>query len=65
MVAKKRTSYGLLEMAVGQSKDFPAPTADDKKRIARRASAFGIMHDRCYRCKTDKQTRIMTVTRIR
>jgi len=52
-------------MAVGQSKDFPAPTADDKKRIARRTSAFGIKHDRCYRCKTDKQTRIMTVTRIR
>jgi len=65
MAVKKRTSYGLLEMAVGQSKDFPAHTADDKKRIARRASAFGIMHDRCYRCKTDKETRIMTVTRIR
>jgi hypothetical protein len=52
-------------MAVGQSKDFPAHTADDKKRIARRASAFGIRHDRYYRCKTNKQMCITTVTRIR
>lgn len=65
MEAKNRTSYGLLEMAVGQSKDFPARTADDKKRIARRASAFGIRHDRYYRCKTNKQMCITTVTRIR
>jgi hypothetical protein len=65
MTSKKKTSYGLFEMVVGGSKDFPSPTSDDNKRIARRASAFGILHDRSYRCKTDKKTRITTVTRIR
>ena len=65
MTSRKRTSYGLLEMAVGESKGFPAPTPNDKKRIARRASAFGIKHERCYRCRTDKLTLITTITRIR
>ena len=65
MTFVRPSTYGLHEMAVGESKDFPAPTPNDNKRIARRASAFGIKHDRCYRCKTNKKTRITTITRIR
>ena len=65
MTIGRPSTYGLLEMVVGESKNFPAPTSSDNKRIARRTSAYGIKHDRCYRCKTDKGTRITTVTRIR
>ena len=65
MTFGRPSTYGLLEMAVGESKDFPAPTPADTHRIARNTSQYGIRHDRCYRCKLNRKTRITTVTRIR
>ena len=55
----------LLELEVGESRDFEAPTTADVIRIARNASQTGIRHDRYFRCKTDRKARITTVTRIR
>ena len=57
--------FKFLEMEVGDVKEFPAPTATDVTRIARNASQTGIRHDRYFRCKTNKQTRMTSVTRIR
>ena len=59
------STYRLLELEVGESRDFEAPTTADVSRIARNASQTGIRHDRYFRCKTDRKTRITTVTRIR
>jgi len=58
-------SYPLHDMAVGDAVDLPAPTPADVKRIARNASQYGLRHDRFYRCKTDREARVLTITRIR
>ena len=57
--------YRLLEMEIGDVKEFPAPTSADVNRIARNVSQTGVRHDRYFRCKTNKQTRMTSVTRIR
>jgi len=61
----RKAVYPFGRMAVGDTATFPAPTADDVKRIARNASQYGLRHDRYYRCRTDRETRTLTVTRIR
>lgn len=57
--------YPLGSMAVGDTVTLPAETPADVKRIAKNASQYGIRHDRFYRCRTDRKTRLMTITRIR
>ena len=57
--------YGFPDLAVGESVDVPVPTPADVKRMCANASQYGRRHDRAYRCKTDRQTRVMTVTRVR
>lgn len=57
--------YPFSTMNIGESADIPAPTSRDVKRIAKNASQYGMRHDRFYRCKTNSETRITTVTRIR
>ena len=52
-------------MEIGDVKEFPAPTTADVNRIARISSMTGRRHDRYFRCKTNKQTRMTSVTRIR
>lgn len=58
-------TYPFPHMAVGATAAMPAPTPADVKRIARNASQYGLRHDRFYRCSTDRDTRTMTITRIR
>ena len=58
-------TYPFANMAIGDAVTMPAPTAADVKRIARNASQYGMRNDRFYRCKTDRQTRVMTITRVR
>jgi hypothetical protein len=58
-------TYPFRSMAVGDTYTVEAPTAADVKRIARNASQYGLRHDRYYSCRTDRETRLMTVTRIR
>jgi hypothetical protein len=65
MIMGRPSTYRLLDLEVGETRDFEAPTTADVTRIARNASQTGIRHDRYFRCKTNKQTRITTVTRIR
>ncbi len=57
--------YPFADMLVGDAATMPAPTAADVKRIARNASQYGLRYDRFYRCRTDRKTRIMAITRIR
>ena len=59
------TTYPFAAMDVGESVTLDVPAAADVKRIARNASQYGLRHDRGYRCKTDRVTRTMTVTRVR
>ena len=65
MTFGRPSTYRLLEMEIGDVKEFPAPTSADVNRIARISSMTGIRHDRYFRCKTNKQTRMTSVTRIR
>ena len=58
-------TYPLGPMAVGDCVTLPAPTGADVKRIARNVSQYGLRNDRYYRCKTDRATRLMTITRVR
>ena len=58
-------TYPLAHLAIGEAATLPAPTADDVKRIARNVSQYGLRNDRYYRCKTDRATRLMTITRVR
>ncbi len=57
--------YPLRHMNVNDTLTLPVPTGADVKRVARAVSRYGNRHDRFYRCKTDRKTRLMTVTRIR
>jgi hypothetical protein len=65
MIMGRPSTYRLLDLEVGEARDFEAPTTADVTRIARNASQTGIRHDRYFRCKTNKQTRMTSVTRIR
>ena len=58
-------TYPFGGMAVGDTSTLPAPTPADVKRIARNASQYGQRHDKVFRCRTDRQTRLMTITRAR
>ena len=58
-------TYPLRHMEVGDTCTLPAETAHDVKRIARNVSQYGLRHDRFYRCRTDRTTRLMTIIRIR
>ncbi len=56
--------YGFPDLAVGESVDVPVPTPADVKRMCTNASQYGIRRGQGYRCKTDRQTRVMTITRV-
>lgn len=58
-------TYPLRYMAVGDTCTLPAETPQDVKRIARNVSQYGLRHNRFYSCRTDRKTRITTITRIR
>lgn len=62
--SKPRT-YPIYDLEVGAAVQMAAPTAADRKRIARNVSQYGIRHDRGHHCKTDRRTGIMTITRLR
>ena len=59
------STYGLGAMAVGDTVTMPAPEPADVKRIARNTSQYGIRTDTQFRCRTDRKTRVTTITRIR
>ena len=61
----RQPTYPLGSMAVGDTFAMPAPTHADRKRIARNVSQYGMRNDKGFRCKTDKATAVMTVTRLR
>ena len=65
MTFGRPSTYRLLELEVGGSRDFETPTTADVIRISRNVSQTGIRHDRYFRCKTNRKTRITTVTRVR
>ena len=52
-------------MAVGDAINLPVPTPADVKRVARNTSQYGLRHERCYRCRTNSDTRVITITRVR
>lgn len=58
-------TYPLRGMAVGDTVLIDVPTSADVKRVARNVSQYGLRNERFYRCKTNRQTRQMAVTRIR
>lgn len=57
--------YQLHQMEVGDSIEMHAPTPQDVRRLANNISQYGIRNDKGMRCKTDRHTRIMTITRVR
>ncbi len=65
MTFGRPSTYRLLEMEIGDVKEFETPTTADVIRISRNVSQTGIRHDRYFRCKTNRKTRITTVTRVR
>lgn len=61
----KPRTYPIHTLEVGDTVEMPAPTPADKKRIARNISQYGIRHDRWYTMRTNKQTGITTIKRLR
>lgn len=57
--------YLFGPMDIGDVVTLDVPTSADVKRICTNVSQYGRRHDRGYRCKTDRQTRVMTITRVR
>ena len=57
--------YPLGTLGVGQTFQMPALTHQDRKRIARNVSQYGMRNDKGFRCKTDPDTLMMTVMRLR
>lgn len=58
-------AYPLHRMDVGERVRMDVPTAADVKRICRNVSQYGQRHDKAFACKTDRQTRVMVIERIR
>ncbi len=52
-------------MAIGDVYHVEVPTSADVKRVARNVSHYGIRHDKGFRCRTNLETRIMAITRVR
>lgn len=61
----KSETYNFHDIDVGGYVQMPAPTLEDKRRIAKNVSVYGIRHNRGYMCRTDRKTGIMTITRLR
>lgn len=61
----RRPTYPLGQMAVGETFTMAVLTHADRKRIARNVSQYGMRNNKGFRCKTDKATLVMTVTRVR
>lgn len=61
----RQPTYPLGQMAVGETFTMAALTHTDRKRIARNVSQYGMRNGKGFRCKTDKITFLMTVTRVR
>ena len=59
------SKVGFGEIKIGEFVEIPVPTSHDVKRIARAASLFGTRKSKGFRCKTDRATRIMRITRVR
>ena len=57
--------YGFSDLAVGESVDVHVPAPADVKRMCSNASQYGLRRGQGFRCKTDRQTRLMTITRVR
>lgn len=51
----------LANMEVGESNDFPI---EQMRSVRAMASELGVIHDRKYRTRTNRQDRTITVTRI-
>lgn len=60
---KAKTPLGT--MAIGDVYHVEVPTTADCKRVAKNVSQHGTRHDKGFICRTDKATRIMSVTRVR
>jgi hypothetical protein len=54
----------LRALDVGDTIHLEAPTRADVNRIHRNVSQFGLRNDRRFRGKINRQTRIITFTRI-
>lgn len=61
----KPRTYPLMDMEIGDVVHMPAPTPADSNRICRNVSQYGIRHGRGYVCRTNRQTRIISITRVR
>lgn len=55
----------LNALAVGETFQHPVPTGADVKKATKAASQYGVRNDKGFRCKTDRKTRIMVITRVR
>lgn len=64
-IAARRASYALADLAPGDSIAFDAPTSADCKRIHRNVSQYGQRQDKAFRGRMNRQTRVITFTRIR
>jgi hypothetical protein len=64
-VIGRPAQYPLLGMKIGDSVTFDVPTGADVKRVARNVSNYNNRYEMFFRCKTDRKTRVMTVTRLR
>lgn len=60
-----RANTPLGTMSVGDVYHVEVPTKADVKRVAKNVSQHGMRHDKGFRCCTDRDTRIMAVTRLR
>lgn len=61
----RKPIYPLADMAVGDSIQLEAPTGPDTKRVHRAVSNHATRHDKGFRGKMDRRTRIITFTRVR
>lgn len=65
MPFSKSEIYNFHDIDIGATVQMLAPTIEDKRRIAKNVSVYGIRHNRGYMCRTDRKTGIMTITRLR
>jgi hypothetical protein len=57
--------YPIDKLNIDDTLGIHVPTTADVKRVAKNVSQYGQRHDKGFRCKTNRKTRMMIITRVR
>ncbi|MBE6337645.1 MAG: hypothetical protein E7068_02435 [Lentimicrobiaceae bacterium] len=64
-MARKTYKEELEEMELGEAKVFPITKEHSASSMRSKCSIYGVDMDRFFKCETDRENRVVKVTRTR